>query len=137
MKLIFCTGVRGEMLFNQRRVSRDKNIICDIEKLVGDGIIYMDAYSEELFEDAQLNIIVSSEPYRNAEADDFVFLEKSDPRELLDRADTLIIYNFERRYPYDLKFDTPLDELGFSALGETEFAGNAHDKITRYIFVRS
>ncbi len=136
MKLIFCTGIRGEMLFNQRRVSRDKSISLDIAELVGDGVIYMDAYSEELFEELAMNKIISPSPMAKADEEDFVFIEKENPKSLVDNADTVIIYNFERRYPFDMKFDTPLTKLGFVSLGTNEFAGNSHEKITREVFVR-
>ena len=49
MILITCVDNNNGMLFNNRRVSRDRKVIEDIGKFVGDCEILITAFSEELF----------------------------------------------------------------------------------------
>ena len=136
MKLVICIDDRGGMLFNNRRVSRDKLMISDFAEYVGDETVYMSPYSEELFSEASLNIIVSEKPLAFAEEGDFVFLEREEPSAYMSRASEVVIYKWNRRYPFDVKMEKLPTELGFKLESVYEFKGNAHDKITREVYKR-
>ena len=134
MKLLICIDDRGGMAFNNRRVSRDKNVVSDIFEYVGDATLFVDSYSAELFIDAGLNMIVSENSLEFAEADDFVFLERVDPTAYIEAASEVVIYKWNRRYPFDVAMKkAPLD-FGFKLVSVSEFQGNAHDKITREVY---
>ena len=136
MKLVICTGDRGEMTFNKRRVSRDKLMISDLAEFVGDSTLYMEPYSEELFKEENLNIILSENPIKFAEEDDFVFIERFDTKPYAEAASEIIIYKWNRRYPFDLSMNFSPESLGFKLASVFEFEGNAHEKITREVYKR-
>ena len=136
MKLIIAVDDRGGMLFNKRRVSRDKLMVSDLAKYIGDGTVFMEPYSEELFSEENLNIILSENPMEFADDDDFIFVERWSPRSFAEAANELIIYKWNRRYPFDLTMDFSPTELGFCLDSVFEFQGNAHDKITREVYKR-
>ena len=134
MKLVICVDDRGGMLFNKRRVSRDKLMISDFAEYAADATVYMEPYSEELFSEENLNIILSENPMKFAEDGDFVFVERWAPLPFAKVANEIVVYKWNRRYPFDLKMDFSPDELGFRLESVYEFAGNAHEKITREIY---
>lgn len=134
MKLAFCIDDRGGMIFNKRRVSRDKLMIADLAEYIGGETLYITPYSEELFSEQSLNIIISENALNFAEDGDFVFVEREDPAEYMAAAKEIVIYKWNRRYPFDLAMKlSPLD-LGFKLESVYEFKGNAHDKITREVY---
>lgn len=136
MKLVICIDERGGMAFGGRRVSRDRLLISDLSELISDSTLFIEPYSAELFEDSNLNIIVSDKPMRSAEAGDFAFIELFDPAPYLNLAEELIIYKWNRRYPFDLSMSKTPSELGFKLKSVFEFKGRAHDKITREIYTK-
>ena len=134
MKLLICIDDRGGMAFNKRRVSRDKNVVADISEYIGDATLFVDSYSAELFLEAGLNMIVSENSLKFSEADDFVFVEREEPSAYMKEASEIVIYKWNRRYPFDVAMKkTPLD-FGFKLESVFEFQGNAHDKITREVY---
>ena len=136
MKLVICVDDRGGMLFNKRRVSRDKLMILDLAEYVGDGTLFIDPYSEELFSEVCLNMIISENPIKFAEDGDFVFVERCEPRPFAERASEIVIYKWNRRYPFDMAMDFSPEELGFKLASVFEFQGNAHDKIIREVYTK-
>lgn len=136
MKLIFCIDERGGMMFNKRRVSRDRLLIADLAEYVGNEALYIEPYSEELFSGVSLNIIFSESPERSADRGDFAFIETHSPKDSLPRAEELIIYNWNRRYPFDVSMGFIPEELGFTLKSRFEFKGNSHDLITREVYVK-
>ena len=134
MKLVIAIDDRGGMAFNKRRVSRDKLMVSDFAEYAADATVYMEPYSEELFAEANLNIILSENPLKFAEAGDFVFVERFDPLPVAELSDEIVIYKWNRRYPFDVNMDFIPEKLGFKLFSVYEFKGNAHDKITREVY---
>lgn len=124
------------MSFNKRRVSRDKAVTADIESYVGDEALFAEPYSAELFSEASLNIILSQAPESLAEDNDFVFLETRSPAPFANLASELIIYRWNRRYPYDVSLGFTPEKLSFRLESSLDFAGNSHEKITREVYVK-
>ena len=54
MKLIVCLDERKGMMFNNRRQSRDRVLIDNMIKMVGDDKLYIAPYSESLFENKEI-----------------------------------------------------------------------------------
>lgn len=134
MKLIICVDDRGGMAFNKRRVSRDKDMVLDASEYIGDSTLFLQSYSAELFSESGLNIIVSENSLKFADEDDFVFLERENPVPYMSAAKEIVLYKWNRRYPFDVKMEKNPIELGFKLESVFEFKGNAHDKITREVY---
>ena len=136
MTVIICVDERGGMLFNKRRVSKDRLVIKDLEKEVGDGILYISDFSEPLFADSEISVLSVSEPLSAAAKEDFAFIENFSLKEKTNNIERLIIYNWNRKYPYDFSLDIEPLKCGFSLISTTDFKGNSHDKITKEIYVK-
>ena len=131
MILITCVDNNNGMLFNNRRVSRDRKVIEDIRKFVGDCEILITDFSEELFiEDENvraINVIEKQE-------EKFYFLENVQPSTIEDKIEKIVLYNWNVDYPADMYFDINLKEWKLES--EYEFEGFSHEKITRKIYIR-
>ena len=136
MRLVICVEDRGGMAFNKRRVSRDKLMISDFAEYAGDSAVFIEPYSEELFSEVSLNIILSENPSKFAENCDFVFIERQSPRIFAEAASEIVIYKWNRRYPFDVAMDFSPESLGFKLESTLDFEGNSHDKITREVYKR-
>lgn len=136
MKLILCVEDRGGMTFNKRRVSRDKKLIEDLAELVGNDAVYIEPYSEELFSEVSVNLVLSASPMESADEGDYAFIERFDPVPCLDKAEAIILYKWNRRYPFELALSFSPCDKGFRLDSTSEFEGNAHDKITREVYVK-
>ena len=134
MTVFLCIDDRGGMTFMKRRLSRDKIMIEDLSKEVGEGILYISDFSEGLFSDSELSVMSVSNPLASAGEDDFAFIEDIPISNAIDRIDTLIIYKWNRKYPYDFALDIDPLNCGFSLLSSCDFKGNSHDKITKEIY---
>ena len=136
MTVIVCTDERGGMLFMKRRVSKDRELIEDVLKTVGDGILYISEFSESLFADSDISVMSVPDPLICAGDEDFVFIENIRLSPTLSKINKLVIYNWNRKYPFDFSLDINPTECGFSLLSSCEFKGHSHDKITKEIYVK-
>ncbi|MBR6916710.1 MAG: hypothetical protein IKN38_00865 [Clostridia bacterium] len=67
---------------------------------------------------------------------DAYFDELSDPAPMIGRAERLVIYRWNRKYPADVYLTAdPYDE-GFRLSGISDFKGTSHDRITEEVWVR-
>ena len=119
MTVFVCVDDGLGMAFNGRRQSRDSAVAEDILKTCG-GKPQMDARSEKLFAGGES----VKESY---------FLEFSCDEALLQKAERLILYRWNRAYPADVKFTMP---RGFTLKETREFPGTSHEKITREEYIR-
>lgn len=125
MMVIVCLDDNLGMAFGGRRQSRDKAVCEDIVKLTEGRAIAMHERSKTLFNGFDANI---------SDDGDIHFVEFKAPNAILENANKLVIYRWNRRYPADLRFDTPLD--GWQLVETVEFPGNSHKKITKEVYVR-
>lgn len=135
MKLIFCLDQRDGMLFNNRRLSRDRRVYEDILSLLGNGWLWCATYSLELFKDMSANIHLLGQLEDEPAENDFIFFETNDFEDYLASADGIIIYRWDRIYPSDVKFPMELHKQW--VLQRTEaITGNSHKVINREVYVR-
>ena len=134
MTVILCIDDRGGMLFMKRRLSRDRELTADIEKSVGDGILYISDFSESLFADSNVSVMCVSNPLDSAGEDDFAFIENLQLENSLSKIKRLIIYKWNRKYPFDFSLDIIPTEHGFYLKEVEDFKGYSHDKITKEIY---
>ena len=135
MIIIACVDNDMGMSFNNRRLSRDKVVTKHIIDLVANKKICINNFSKDLFEDYNLdNLIIADEFINKIGKDDYCFIENVIPTEIENKADKIIIYNWNRKYPADLYFNINLDNWVLEK--EIDFIGNSHDKITQKIYIR-
>lgn len=136
MRVSLCVDELGGMMFNRRRVSRDREVIADVCRDAENCTLYSSEYSAPLFEDAQIQPTVSSDFLDIAKKDDLCFVESEALAPYLSKITVLTLYKWNRRYPSDLKLDIDPVKSGFKLLSVSEFAGYSHEKITKEVYVK-
>ena len=135
LSVIYATDERGGMIFNKRRVSRDKLLIKDIVDTVC-GKIYISEYSKLLFEEYADRVVICADPLFDAPSGAVCFVEFPPIVPYIKDISRITVYNWNRRYPFELCIDISPIQCGFRSVSVCEFVGNAHDKITKEIFER-
>ena len=132
MKVIVCLDERFGMLFNQRRLSRDRKVIEDI--CYRTKRLYVSRFSETLFCDAPIEICMDEEFLEKAKIGEVCFVENRLLMQYIDKIEELVVYQWNRSYPSDMKIDIPLQE--WNKISEEDLEGFTHEKITRQVYVR-
>ena len=135
MNLIICIDDSGGILFNRRRVSSDREVIKRIVEVTKNSSLNMSPYSAKLFESFTADFSVDDAFLLNITDGDFYFCECEIPSHIIDKAEKIIVYRWNRKYPSDVKF--PIDKLlNFKLVSSVDFVGYSHDKITEEVYVR-
>ena len=122
------------MTFNHRRQSQDRLLRQDLLEEAAGRPLWMNAYSRKQFDPAPENIRAAEDFARQAGEGEFCFFEDVDPVPWLDKAEMVVLYRWNRRYPSDPpRFPQPL--VGWSVKRREEFAGSSHERITKEILV--
>lgn len=132
MLVALCLDNNNGLLFNDRRQSRDIKV-CEDFISSSQGKIYLEEYSRTIFESFD-GVSYCDNPIELATKDDSCFVEKTDVTSYLDRIDTIVIYNWNRDYPFDISFDIDLESEGFRLESVIDFIGNSHEKITKEVY---
>lgn len=134
MIICFCVSKNHGLMFNNRRVSSDINIIDDIIKMAQneEKQVFMNLKSQKLFENYP-GVHCSTDYISSAkEADGIIFAEEDIMNDISGNVEKVIIYNFNRNYPADVT----LDISAFNSPVEmVEFVGNSHELITKYVYL--
>ncbi|MGN0400266.1 MAG: ribonuclease Z [Blautia sp.] len=129
MYLIACVDDRMGMLFNHRRVSRDKKVSLDILDLCKENYLYIEESSALLFAEVPCEKIRIIKDFSSADLKgQYVFLENPEKIQEQD-TEEIILYRWNRKYPADRYF--PIDLTRWKMLETWEFPGNSHEKITK------
>lgn len=139
MILSVCIDNNGGMMFGNRRQSRDIAVCKDLLDVCKGYSLYMDENSRKLFDDidgerAEINVLTSFDEVEFKD-DDYLFIEKQVPDSFSDKISKLIIYKWNRDYPYDTKFDIDMSE--WKLMSVTDFPGKSHENITREVYIRA
>jgi hypothetical protein len=126
MTIILCLDDKNGLSFNNRRQSRDKILIEDI---IQNDNVYILEHSAYLFAEYSVNKVNNVSDLPN---DAVYFHEITDPQNIIDQFDTVIIYRWNRHYPSDVKFELNLNQ--YDKVQEKEFVGFSHDKITKEVY---
>ena len=132
MKIIICLDNNNGLMFNNRRQSRDSKVIDDIFKIIGSSNLYINDFSADIFADR--NVIKQNDFLEKCSENDYCFIENVDFEKYIKQINTIIIYRWNRSYPFDKKFNTDL-LTSFRLENSTDFTGTSHDKITREEFI--
>ncbi len=133
MYLIFCVDERGGRLFMKRRQSQDRVLRERVLSLVAGHTLWMNTYSAKQFTEGG-SFTVDDNYLQKAGAGDYCFVENGDYD--LNNCEGIVLYNWNRHYPSDVKWDIDLTAEGFTLTAETEFAGHSHEKITEQIYAK-
>lgn len=136
MTVFICVDLRGGMMFNKRRQSRDVRVIEDIIRASDGRVLYISGYSEELFSGKRADVVCLQNPLDMAPRDACVFVENEHLGKYIDKIDKLVIYNWGEAYPFDFKLDIDPQSVGFKIKSRREFVGNSHKKVTREDFIK-
>lgn len=134
MTVCICLDKNGGRLFNCRRQSRDRRLIDDLCAFANGRTVYTDAYSEKLFDHTNAPLGSADELTASGEEDAIIFCERQDPLPYLERADTLVIYRWNKVYPADTFLARDPGELGFRLVQKTDFPGTSHNNIDREVY---
>ncbi len=134
MKIIACLCERGGMLFNKRRQSRDRVLIENLTEYIGEGAIFVNAFSSALFENSTASCIEVSDPLKSAGEDDYVFIENLSLKGYEGKITEMVIYRWNRSYPADFFLDVKPSDAGLTLRESCDFCGSSHPKITREVY---
>lgn len=132
MFIITCLDDNNGIAFNHRRQTKDRVVIEDIQKTVGEKKFWMTEYSAKLF-DSMSNIKICEKPEKQAKKEEYLFLELEAIDTSDEQIEQLIIYRWNRVYPADVSVCIG-DEWKLAQ--SLDFAGFSHEKISKEIYRR-
>lgn len=136
MIVIACVDDHMGMMFNHRRQSKDLEVRKQIAEEVGEGVLWMNAYSaEEFAENSKIRLSVSEDFLKKAGTQDFCFVENVSISAYEGRIEKVILYLWNRVYPSDFIFDLNLKGSGWRQILQEDFAGKSHKRITKEVYV--
>lgn len=137
MILVVCMDDRGGLRFNRRRQSRDAGLMARLTRKFPEADFYAAPDSAVLFEGSGLaagRLHLAADFLTAAGPGDVAFAEDGPLSPWAERAETLVIYRWNRHYPSDVTFDI---DLGVWQLaGREDFAGTSHKVITEEVYTR-
>lgn len=133
MKLIVCVEDRFGMLFNGRRLSRDCTVTERVLFMTSGNALWMNSYSSELFP-ADAPVHVAESFLETAPKGAYCFLENGDIRPYLQRVEELILFRWNRRYPYDSLFPFAECFQNWHLVSKQDFPGNSHETVTMEVY---
>ena len=133
MNLIICVDENLGMSFNGRRVSRDSVVVNKIIQISKERKLWIHSTSASLFsEDIQVEI--DDNLLHKAGSNDLCFVENLDVSDFADSLRSVTIFNWNRRYPSDVKFPVSLFADRWKLVHREEFKGYSHEKITMKVY---
>lgn len=136
MKVVLCTDDRGGLLFAGRRQSADQVVLENMAKETNksQSTLWVSAYSKELFTKIDAPIQVLDEKSVFAE-EDIVFIEDIDPQPFIDKAHTVLLYNWGKTYPATTFLQADLQ--AFRQVKEEAFVGDPHEEMLVQVWTRN
>ena len=134
IRVVVCVDEAGGLYFNGRRQSRDRVMISDLIKTVGDERIYISDYSLPLFKGYEDNVKVCNTPLSECPDGGICFIELTQIGEYMVRVGEIIIYNWGEKYPADKRLDFSPKNSRMSLVSEYSFEGSSHKKITKGVY---
>ena len=134
MKLVVCLDENKGIRFFGKRQSQDELQRKNLFELIGNAKLFLTKYSYDLYTDFEFNFEIIDE---NTEiVEDAVFLYEGEFLErFLPYVDEIIVYFWNRDYPFDETFEEFLND-DWKAREIFEFKGKSHEKITRKMFLK-
>lgn len=140
MKIIVAVDDNNGVLFNHRRLSKDRELKKRILDIVNasSSRLFITSFSEKLFadeiDDWENEIVVDDDMLQHASDEDYCFIEDADVGDHFENIHEIILYRWNREYPADTFFYFP--EEDYQQISENEFSGYSHDTITEERWIR-
>lgn len=135
MILIVCIDDDNGMGFNRRRQSSDRVIIEEIVRMSAGKKLWVDPYSVSLFPEGT-DLHIHKNFLSLANKGDFCFVECVDVGPWIGKAEEIVIFRWNRKYPSDVKFPCHMLLLGWKRYSTKELIGNSHKRITMEAYKR-
>ena len=133
MIVIVCVDDNLGMMFNNRRQSRDVEVVKKIVELTKDNRLWMNRYSYELFENLEsTNVNVDSGFLSETANGEYCFVENIDLEPYEKWVEKIIVFRWNTVYPSDHELD--IDLGSWQLLESSEFVGKSHEKITMEVY---
>ena len=132
MILIVCLDDKGGMMFNNRRQSSDKVVISKIAEITQGSKLWLNNYSQSLFDQAHLPLAVDDDFLQKAGGGEFCFAENADIAQYTLKIEKIYLFRWNRHYPADIYF--PVDLIDYKLIARSDFLGNSHEKITLEVY---
>ena len=132
MILIVCLDDKGGMMFNNRRQSRDKEVIDRIVEIIQGSKLWLNDYSKSLFDQVIIPLAVDDDFLQKAGYGEFCFAENADIAQYTLKIEKIYLFRWNRHYPADIYF--PVDLIDYKLIAQSEFMGNSHEKITLEVY---
>lgn len=129
MKVILCLDDKNGMAFHQRRQSRDREVIKDIEMMCENELLWINGFSIGLFENTKITIQCDEDFLIKAGPGEYCMVEDQGIGDYEEKIEEVICYRWNRRYPADFSLDVDLSQ--WQCIGTEEWKGYSHDKITK------
>lgn len=130
MILIACIDENGGILWNHRRLCRDRLLTARILEKARGRTLWMRPYSAALFpEGTPIRLAASC---AEAPAGALYFLEDDCPKAAAKKLERLVLYRWNRRYPSDVRLTLPIGS--YTLLRREEFPGFSHPILTEEVY---
>ena len=136
MNLIVCLDNRNGMSFAGKRQSMDIRLRENVLRISEGTALWMNAYSAKQFREAAAHICVSEDFMQKAGEGQFCFAENTEIAPYADKVEKLILYRWNRSYPYDSVLPPIFTGEGWRRIDCLNFAGHSHETITQEVYVR-
>ena len=130
-----CVDDNLGMTFLGKRVSRDRGLTAEFMEMAKGKKVFASPFSKIIFGDYP-DVVLCDSPMNEAETGDFCFVENLKLRPYINDVETLVIYRWNRIYPYDMTFDIDPAAEGFILESSMDFVGSSHGKITKEVYKR-
>ena len=121
------------MVFNNRRQSRDEKVIEKILDITKKNRLWLNKYSYSLFEIFNAsNVNVDDLFLSETPMGEYCFVENSELANYEKWIEEIIVFRWNRDYPYDKELD--IDLAKWKLNNSLEFEGNSHKKITMEVY---
>ena len=133
MIVIVCVDNNLGMMFNNRRQSRDIEVVKKIIEFTKGSSLWMNKYSYELFEELDCNRINIDSGFLSETANgEYCFVENIDLESYEKWVEKIIVFRWNTVYPSDHELD--IDLGSWQLLESSEFVGKSHEKITMEVY---
>ncbi len=123
------------MAFHGRRLSRDRAVRADLLSMAAGGRLWMDAASRRQFAEPGGNLAVAEDFLAQAGPGELCFVEDRPLSPWREKLEALVLYRWNRTYPFDLRLDLDPAAEGWSLRERVEFPGHSHKRITKEVYV--
>lgn len=132
IEVILTLENRNGMLFNHRRLSRDKRVCEKILDYSNKKELWMNEYSKKLFTNLADDETIRVDEEFLDKSQSICFVENQDITPYLSKIDTIILFRWNRDYPADFFFTVDLSQ--WNLISTEEFEGTSHEKITMEVY---